>query len=107
MSPIIEIKELTKRFNPPALAGGARERIAVNNITFNIEGGEIFGLVGPNGAGKTTTMRMLVTLLKPDHGEIFVGGHSIRKDPNDVRRLIGFMPELVRRLRRHDRAGIS
>ena len=84
MSPIIEIKELTKRFN---------QRIAVNNITFNIEGGEIFGLVGPNGAGKTTTMRMLVTLLKPDHGEIFVGGHSIRKNPNDVRRLIGFMPD--------------
>lgn len=84
MSPIIEIKELTKRFN---------QRIAVNNITFNIESGEIFGLVGPNGAGKTTTMRMLVTLLKPDHGEIFVGGHSIRKDPNDVRRQIGFMPD--------------
>jgi ABC-2 type transport system ATP-binding protein len=84
MSPIIEIKELTKRFNT---------RIAVNNINFNIEGGEIFGLVGPNGAGKTTTMRMLVTLLKPDHGEIFVGGHSIRKNPNDVRRLIGFMPD--------------
>lgn len=84
MSPIIEIKELTKRFN---------KRIAVNNINFDIEGGEIFGLVGPNGAGKTTTMRMLVTLLKPDHGEIFVDGHSIRKNPNDVRRLIGFMPD--------------
>ena len=52
MSPIIEIKELTKRFN---------KRIAVNHISFSIEGGEIFGLVGPNGAGKTTTMRMLVT----------------------------------------------
>jgi ABC-2 type transport system ATP-binding protein len=84
MSPIIEIKELTKRFNT---------RVAVNNITFNIEGGEIFGLVGPNGAGKTTSMRMLVTLLKPDHGEIYVGGYSIRKDPNDVRRQIGFMPD--------------
>ncbi len=84
MSPIIEIKELTKRFN---------QRIAVNNINFNIDGGEIFGLVGPNGAGKTTTMRMLVTLLKPDHGEIYVGGHSIRKKPDDVRRQIGFMPD--------------
>ena len=84
MSPIIEIKELTKRFN---------QRIAVNNINFNIEGGEIFGLVGPNGAGKTTTMRMLVTLLKPDHGEIFVGGYSILKNANDVRRQIGFMPD--------------
>ena len=83
MSPIIEIKELTKRFNT---------RVAVNNVNFNIEGGEIFGLVGPNGAGKTTTMRMLVTLLKPDHGEIFVNGLSIRNNPKDVRRLIGFMP---------------
>jgi ABC-2 type transport system ATP-binding protein len=84
MSPIIEIKELTKRFNT---------RVAVNNVNFNIEGGEIFGLVGPNGAGKTTTMRMLVTLLKPDHGEIFVNGLSIRNNPKDVRRLIGFMPD--------------
>ena len=84
MSPIIEIKELSKRFNT---------RLAVNNINFNIEGGEIFGLVGPNGAGKTTTMRMLVTLLKPDHGEILVGGYSIHKHANDVRRMIGFMPD--------------
>jgi ABC-2 type transport system ATP-binding protein len=84
MSPIIEIKELSKRFN---------KRLAVNNISFNIEGGEIFGLVGPNGAGKTTTMRMLVTLLKPDHGEILVGGYSSHKKPNDVRRQIGFMPD--------------
>jgi len=84
MSPIIEIKQLTKRF---------KQRIAVNNINFNIENGEIFGLVGPNGAGKTTTMRMLVTLLKPDQGEIFVGGYSILKQANEVRRQIGFMPD--------------
>ncbi len=84
MSPIIEIKELCKHFG---------RRYAVNHISFNVEGGEIFGLVGPNGAGKTTTMRMLVTLLKPDKGEILVGGHSIRKKPNEVRRIIGFMPD--------------
>ena len=93
MSPIIEFKNLTKRFKTRALVGSARERIAVNNLNFNIENGEIFGLVGPNGAGKTTTMRMLVTLLKPDHGEIYVSGHSIRNRPNDVRRQIGFMPD--------------
>jgi ABC-2 type transport system ATP-binding protein len=93
MSSIIEIKNLTKRFNTHALAGGARERIAVNSVNFNIESGEIFGLVGPNGAGKTTTMRMLVTLLKPDQGEIYVGGHSVRSRANDVRRQIGFMPD--------------
>ena len=84
MTPIIEIKELCKRFG---------ERFAVNHISFNVESGEIFGLVGPNGAGKTTTMRMLVTLLKPDKGEIIVGGHSIQKNTNEVRRLIGFMPD--------------
>jgi ABC-2 type transport system ATP-binding protein len=84
MSPIIEIKELSKRFG---------KRLAVDNISFNVESGEIFGLVGPNGAGKTTTMRMLVTLLKPDKGEIFVGGYSIRKFPNEARRIIGFMPD--------------
>jgi len=84
MSPIIEIRELSKSFG---------KRHAVNNISFSIENGEIFGLVGPNGAGKTTTMRMLVTLLKPDKGEIFVGGHSIGKFPNEARRIIGFMPD--------------
>ncbi len=89
MSAIIEFKNLTKRFKTP----GTRERIAVNNLNFDIENGEIFGLVGPNGAGKTTTMRMLVTLLKPDEGEIRVGGHSIRKNTNEVRRQIGFMPD--------------
>lgn len=84
MSAIIEFKDLTKRF---------KKRTAVNDLNFNIESGEIFGLVGPNGAGKTTTMRMLVTLLKPDNGEIHVGGHSVRKHPNEVRRQIGFMPD--------------
>jgi ABC-2 type transport system ATP-binding protein len=84
MSPIIEIKELSKRFG---------KRLAVDNISFNVESGEIFGLVGPNGAGKTTTMRMLVTLLKPDKGEIFVDGYSIHKFPNEARRIIGFMPD--------------
>jgi ABC-2 type transport system ATP-binding protein len=84
MNPIVEIRELSKSFG---------KRHAVNNISFNIENGEIFGLVGPNGAGKTTTMRMLVTLLKPDKGEIIVGGHSIRKFPNEARRVIGFMPD--------------
>jgi ABC-2 type transport system ATP-binding protein len=84
MTPIIEIKELSKKFG---------KRLAVNNISFDIQSGEIFGLVGPNGAGKTTTMRMLVTLLKPDKGEISVGGYSLKKNPNDVRRILGFMPD--------------
>ncbi|GAB4548197.1 MAG: ABC transporter ATP-binding protein [Anaerolineales bacterium] len=84
MSAAIEFKSLYKWFG---------KRLAVNNLNFEIQGGEIFGLVGPNGAGKTTTMRMLVTLLKPDKGEIFVGGYSIAKQRNDARRIIGFMPD--------------
>jgi ABC-2 type transport system ATP-binding protein len=84
MSAIIEIRELSKSFG---------QRIAVDNVSLTIDSGEIFGLVGPNGAGKTTTMRMLVTLLKPDHGEIFVGDHSVQEHPRAVRRLIGYMPD--------------
>ena len=84
MSSIIEIQNLSKHF---------ARRLAVNNVNVTIEKGEIFGLVGPNGAGKTTTMRMLVTLLEPDRGEIFVDGYSVRKSPYDVRRVIGFMPD--------------
>jgi len=84
MTTIIEIRDLSKKF---------AKRLAVDNVSLTVESGEIFGLVGPNGAGKTTSMRMLVTLLQPDHGEILVGGHSVRKSPREVRRLIGFMPD--------------
>jgi len=84
MSTIIEIRDLSKKFG---------KRLAVDHVNLTVESGEIFGLVGPNGAGKTTTMRMLVTLLQPDHGEILVGGHSVGKAPREVRRLIGFMPD--------------
>jgi ABC-2 type transport system ATP-binding protein len=84
MSTIIEIRDLSKTF---------AKRLAVDHVNLTVESGEIFGLVGPNGAGKTTTMRMLVTLLQPDHGEILVGGHSVGKAPREVRRLIGFMPD--------------
>ena len=56
-------------------------------------GGEIFGLVGPNGAGKTTTLRMLATLLVPTRGDARIMGHSIRHDPDEVRRVIGYMPD--------------
>ncbi|MEW6402672.1 MAG: ABC transporter ATP-binding protein [Chloroflexota bacterium] len=84
MSTIVDIRQLSKKF--------ARLQ-AVDNVSLTIEEGEIFGLVGPNGAGKTTTMRMLVTLLQPDQGEIFVAGHSVHHAPRQVRKLIGFMPD--------------
>lgn len=84
MSAIIEIRDLTKKFD---------QRVAVDRVNLTVHSGEIFGLVGPNGAGKTTTMRMVVTLLQPDHGEILVGGHSVREAPREVRRIIGYMPD--------------
>lgn len=84
MSPIVEIKNLSKKYS---------QNIAVDNLTLTIEKGQIFGLVGPNGAGKTTAMRMIVTLLKPDNGEILIDGHSVNKYPEEVRRIIGFMPD--------------
>jgi ABC-2 type transport system ATP-binding protein len=66
---------------------------AVNGVSFTINEGEIFGLLGPNGAGKTTTIRILSTILPPDHGDVTIGGHSIRHDPDAVRRIIGVCPQ--------------
>jgi ABC-2 type transport system ATP-binding protein len=84
MSTIVEIRKLSKKFG---------RHLAVDDLNLAIESGEVFGLVGPNGAGKTTTMRMVVTLLEPDQGEILVGGHSVTESPDEVRQLIGFMPD--------------
>ncbi|HJX13306.1 MAG TPA: ABC transporter ATP-binding protein [Dehalococcoidales bacterium] len=78
------VKDLHKSFN---------EHKAVNGVSFAIEKGEIFGLLGPNGAGKTTTIRMLSTVLEPDSGEVVIGGHSIRQEPEAVRSIIGVCPQ--------------
>jgi len=75
---------LTKRFG---------RSTAVAGVQLEIETGEIFGLVGPNGAGKTTTLRMLATLLPPTAGDAEVGGHSVRREPDAVRGVIGYMPD--------------
>ena len=68
-----------------------KKKIAVNDISFEANRGEIFGLLGPNGAGKTTTLRMMATLIKADSGEIFVDGHEVKKSPFEVRSKIGFL----------------
>ena len=68
-------------------------RIVLNNITFNVEDGEIFGLVGPNGAGKTTTMRVLATLLLPDSGKVKIDNFDIIKDQDKIRRIMAYVPE--------------
>ncbi|MFN8620178.1 MAG: ABC transporter ATP-binding protein [Chloroflexota bacterium] len=84
MTPVLQVRGLTRRF------GSAT---AVAGIDLDVAQGEIFGLVGPNGAGKTTTLRMLATLLPPSGGDARVMGHSIRREPDAVRQLIGWMPD--------------
>lgn len=66
---------------------------AVNQISFEIGRGEVFGFIGPNGAGKTTTIKMLSTLMLPSEGTISIGGYDVVREPYEVRRLIGYMPD--------------
>ncbi len=66
---------------------------AVENLDLKIEEGEMFGFIGPNGAGKSTTIRFLATLLRASRGEGSVNGHSITRDPMNVRRSVGYMPD--------------
>ncbi len=68
---------------------------AVDNISFNVEEGEIFGFLGPNGAGKSTTMMILTTLLKPTSGHALVGGHNVVSDAKRVREKIGYVQQEI------------
>jgi ABC-2 type transport system ATP-binding protein len=79
---LIEIKNLTKKFE---------EFTAVDDLSLEINEGEIFGLLGPNGAGKTTTLSILATLLPPTTGSALVNGFDVVKHPTQVRRSIGFV----------------
>jgi ABC-2 type transport system ATP-binding protein len=65
----------------------------VNDVSFEVQAGEVFGYIGPNGAGKTTSMRILATLDEPNSGDALVDGFSVVEDPDRVRRRLGFMPD--------------
>ncbi|MEG8947958.1 ABC transporter ATP-binding protein [Rosettibacter firmus] len=80
----IEVNNLTKRFD---------SFTAVDNISFNVREGEIFGFLGANGAGKSTTIRMLCGILEPTSGDAIVGGYSIVHDPDRVKLNIGYMSQ--------------
>jgi len=82
----VECEHLTKSYG---------DLIAVNDVSFRVDEGEIFGLVGPNGAGKTTIIKMLTTLLPPASGQATVGGFSITRCATDVRRIIGYVPQML------------
>jgi ABC-2 type transport system ATP-binding protein len=81
---VIKTSNLTKKYG---------ELFAIRAIELDLQAGDLFGFIGPNGAGKTTTMKILATLLNPTFGEAYVCGHSIYRDPKEIRRLVGYMPD--------------
>lgn len=83
---LIEIKNITKRFD---------EKIVLDNISFSIEEGDIFGLIGPNGAGKSTLINIMTGLWKSNGGEIIVGGYNLKKEPLKVKEQIGLVPQEI------------
>lgn len=83
-SSMIVVNNLTKKFG---------DFVAVDDVSFDVKKGEIFGLLGPNGAGKSTTLRILSTLARPTKGTATIGGHDIVKDDTEVRKLIGIVSE--------------
>jgi len=90
----VECLNLTKIFKAEQFAKkhkNLKDKVAVNNLSFQVNKGEVYGLLGPNGAGKTTTLRMLATLISPNSGEILINGQKLRGD--EIRRKIGFLTD--------------
>ncbi|MFO1501943.1 MAG: ATP-binding cassette domain-containing protein [Verrucomicrobiota bacterium] len=81
---MIKVQNLTKAFGP---------KLAVNNISFSVERGEVLGFLGPNGAGKSTSMRMITGFIPPTSGKVTVGGADIVENPIQAKRYIGYLPE--------------
>ena len=82
----IKVENLTMNFNG---------FIAVDNISFVVKSGELFGLLGPNGAGKTTTIRMLTGIFRPTSGNAYIGEYDIQKNPLEAKQLMGIVPEMA------------
>jgi len=83
---VIETKNLTKRFG---------DLLAVDNLSVNVRKGEIYGFLGPNGAGKTTTIKMILGLIYPTEGEVYINGEKMHPDNIEIKKEIGFLPERV------------
>jgi ABC-2 type transport system ATP-binding protein len=81
---LIETRNLTKRYG---------DKTAVNNVSFDVYAGEVFGFLGPNGAGKTTTIKMIVGLLLPTSGSVSVGGYSVTSQPMQSKAISGYVPD--------------
>ncbi|PKQ65834.1 gliding motility-associated ABC transporter ATP-binding subunit GldA [Labilibaculum filiforme] len=80
----IVVERLTKRYGPQK---------AVDNVSFRVKAGEVLGFLGPNGAGKTTTMKAIACYIKPEEGDILVGGYSIHEHPEIIKKNIGYLAE--------------
>ncbi|MCL2194053.1 MAG: ABC transporter ATP-binding protein [Treponema sp.] len=99
MNEILSVVNVTKTFRYTEKqrrlfrpgGGGAKRKTALDNLSFSVNRGEIFGLMGPNGAGKTTAMRIISTQIKSDSGDVFVDGINVGEFPLRVRRRIGFL----------------
>lgn len=83
---LIEIKDLTKKFG---------EMVAVNNVSLDINEGEVYGLLGPNGAGKSTLISMITTLLVPESGDIKMNGYDLKKQQIQAKKLLGLVPQEI------------
>ena len=82
--PLIETRNLVKRYG---------DKVAVNDVSFDVHGGEIFGFLGPNGAGKTTTIKIIVGLLQPTSGSVKVAGFDVQKEPMQAKASSGYVPD--------------
>lgn len=82
--PLIETQDLVKRYG---------DKLAVNNVSFNVNEGEVFGFLGPNGAGKTTTIKMIVGLLQPSSGSVKITGYDVQTQPLQAKALTGYVPD--------------
>jgi ABC-2 type transport system ATP-binding protein len=83
-APLIETQNLLKRYG---------DKVAVNNVNFDVRGGEVFGFLGPNGAGKTTTIKMIVGLLQPTSGTVKVAGRDVQSQPMQAKAASGYVPD--------------
>ncbi len=83
-TPLVEARQLVKKYGT---------KMAVDNVSFDVFGGEIFGFLGPNGAGKTTTIKMIIGLLQPTSGSVRVAGYDVQVEPLQAKAATGYVPD--------------
>ena len=81
---MIQVKNLRKEFGT---------KVAVDDVSFNVEKGEVLGFLGPNGAGKSTTMRMVTGYFRPTRGSVSLGGVDMLEEPEKAKQILGYLPE--------------